>query len=79
MSQGYMLCSLPNRMHEVGHNASVCKTKPDSDRKREFKETKYVEVDEEDTDDDEVLGIFTAKDSGKDGRTPGDAHQSMCQ
>ena len=56
---------------KVGHYASVCKTKPSSDRKREFKETKYVEeVVEEDTDDDEVLGIFTAKDSGKDGRTP---------
>ena len=65
---------------KVGHNASVCKTKPSSDsasvnkpsgRKRDFGETKYVEeVVEEDTDGDEALGIFTAKDSGKDGRTP---------
>ena len=55
----------------MGHYASACKTKPSSDRKREFNETKYVEeVVEEDTDDDEVLGIFTAKDSGKDGCTP---------
>ena len=65
---------------KVGHYASVCKTKPSSDsvsgnkpsgRKRDFAETKYVEeVVEEGTDDDEVLGIFTAKDSEKDGRTP---------
>ena len=65
---------------KVGQNASVCKTKPSSGsasvnkpsgRKRDFGETKYVEeVVEEDTDGDEALGIFTAKDSRKDGRTP---------
>ncbi|KAL9967179.1 hypothetical protein ACROYT_G025356 [Oculina patagonica] len=39
--------------------------------KQEFGETKFVEeVVEEDTEDDEVLGIFTVKDSGKAGRTP---------
>jgi len=61
----------------VGHHTSVCKTKPSNDsatgnkssgRKREPGETKYLEeVVEEDTDDDEVLGIFAAKDFGKDG------------
>ena len=64
---------------KVGHYASVCKTNPSSHsasgnkssrRKSKFGETKFVEeMVEEDTDDDEVLGIFTAKDSGKVGRT----------
>ena len=64
----------------MGHYASVCKTKPSNDsatgnkssgRKKEFQETKYLEeVAEEDMEDDEVLGIFAAKKSGKDGLTP---------
>ncbi len=65
---------------KVGHYASACKINPgsrsasgnkSSGRKGKFGETKFVEeVVEEDTDDNEVLGIFTAKDSGKVGRTP---------
>ena len=64
----------------MGHYASVCKTKPSNDsatvnkssgRKKEFGETKYLEeVVQEDMEDDEVLGIFAAKKSGKDGHTP---------
>jgi len=64
----------------VGHYASVCKTKPNNEsatgnkssgRKRELEETKYLEEGvEEDMKDDEVLGIFAAKDSGKEGHTP---------
>ncbi|KAL9976941.1 hypothetical protein ACROYT_G014288 [Oculina patagonica] len=60
---------------KVGHYASACKINPgsrsasgnkSSGRKGKFGETKFVEeVVEEDTDDNEVLGIFTAKDSGK--------------
>ena len=65
---------------KVGHYASVCKTKPSNDSatenkssggKKEFGETKYLEeVVEEDMEDGEVLGIFAAKKSGKDGLTP---------
>jgi len=65
---------------KVDHYASVWKTNPgsysasgnkSSGRKSKFGETKFVEeVVGEDTDDDEVLGIFTAKGSGKVGRTP---------
>ena len=41
-----------------------------SGKKKEFGETKYLEeVVEEDIEDDEVLGIFAARDSGKDGHT----------
>lgn len=63
-------------VYKGGHYASVCKTNPGSHsasgnksngRKSKFGRVK--EVVEEDTDDDEVLGIFTAKDSGKIGRT----------
>ena len=63
----------------MGHYASVCKTKPSNDSatvnksscKKEFGETKYLEeVVQEDMEDDEVLGIFAAKRSGKDGHTP---------
>ena len=64
----------------MGHYASLCKTKPGNDsatgnrssgRKKGLGETKYLEeVVDEDTEDDEVLGIFAAKDSGKNGRTP---------
>ena len=64
----------------MGHYASVCKTKPSNDsatghrsngRKKGLGETKYLEeVVDEDTEDDEVLGIFAAKDSGKNGHTP---------
>ena len=63
----------------MGHYAGVCKTKPSndsetgnksSDTKRALGETKYLEeVVEEDTEDDEVLGIFAANDSAKDGHT----------
>ena len=63
----------------MGHYASVCKTKPSNDsatgnklsgRKKEFGETKYLEeVVEEDMEDDEVLGFFAVKKSGKDGHT----------
>ena len=64
----------------MSHYASVCKTKPSNDlatgnkssgREKEFGETKYLEeVVEEDMEDDEVLGIFAAKKSGKNGHTP---------
>ena len=64
----------------MGHHAGVCKTKDSNDsatgnkssgRKRGLGETKYLEeVVEEDTEDDEVLGFFAAKDSGKNGHTP---------
>ena len=64
----------------MGHYASVYKTKPSNDsttgnkssgRKKEFGETKYLEeVVQEGMGDDEVLGIFAAKKSGKDGHTP---------
>ena len=78
---------------KVGHYPSVCKTNPgsysasgnkSSGRKSKFGETKFVEeVVEEDTDDDEVLGIFTVKDSGKVGRTPIHVsvmlHQKSCK
>lgn len=72
--------SVCRKCKKVGHYASVCETKHSSDSatehkssgtKKEFRETKYVEVVEEDTDDDDVvLGIFKAKDSGNDGHTP---------
>ena len=72
--------SVCTKCKKVGHYASVCKTKPSNDsatgnklsgRKKEFAETKYLqEVVEEDMEDDEVLGIFAAKNSGKDGHTP---------
>ncbi|CAH3040403.1 unnamed protein product [Pocillopora meandrina] len=60
---------------KVGHYASVCQTKPSNDsttanksvgRKRGPGKTKYLEVVKEETEDDEVLGIFAVKDSGKD-------------
>ena len=64
----------------MGHYASVYKIKPSNDsatrnkssgRKRELVETKCLEeVVENDMEDDVVLGIFTAKDSEKDGHTP---------
>ena len=63
----------------MGHYASVCKTKPSNDsatgnkssgKKKEFGETKYLEeVVEDEMENDEVLGIFAAKKSGKDGHT----------
>lgn len=40
-------------------------------RRQEPETTKYVEeLDVDDTGDDEVLGLFTAEESGKEGRTP---------
>ena len=60
--------SVYTKYKKVGHYASVVTTKPSNDsatgnkssgRKRELGETKYVEeVVEEDTEDDEILGIF---------------------
>ena len=68
----------------MGDYARVCKKKPSNDsatgnksggRKRGLGETKYLEeVVEEDTEEDEVLGIFAAKDSGKM-----DTLQFLCQ
>ena len=72
--------SVCTKCKKVGHYASICKTKPSHDsatgnkssgKKKEFGETKYLdEVVEEEMEDDEVLGIFAAKKSGKDGHTP---------
>ena len=72
--------SVCTKCKKVGHYANVCKTKPSNDsatgnrssgRKKGLGETKYLEeVVDEETEDDEVLGIFAAKDSGKNGRTP---------
>lgn len=72
--------SVYTKCKKVGLYASVCKIKPgndsatgnkSSDRKRELLETKCLEeVVEDDMEDDVLLGIFTAKDSGKDGHTP---------
>lgn len=63
---------------KVGYYVSVCKINFGSylvfgnklsGRKSKFGEIKFVEeVVEEDIDDDEVLGIFIAKDFGKVGR-----------
>ena len=63
----------------MGHYASVWKMKPSNDsatrnksncENRGLGETKYLEeVVEDDTEDDEVLGIIAAEDSGKDGHT----------
>ena len=68
-------------LYEVSESGSLCKCMQEetrsndlatgnksSDRKGELGETKYLEeVVKEDMGDDEVLGIFVAKDSGKDG------------
>lgn len=71
--------SVYTKCKKVGLYASVCKIKPSndsatgksSDRKRELLETKCLqEVVEDDMEDDVLLGIFTAKDSGKDRHTP---------
>ena len=72
--------SVCTKCKKVGHYASVWRTKPSNDSatgnkssgtKKEFGETKYLEeVVEEDMEDAEVLGIFAAKKSGKDGHTP---------
>ena len=72
--------SVCTKCKKVGHYASVCKTKPSSEsattnkssgRKKGFGETKCLEeMVEEDKEDDEVLGIFAAKDSVKNGHTP---------
>ena len=63
----------------MGHYASVCKTKPCNESatgnkshggKGKLEGTKNLEGKVgEDIKDDEVLGIFAAKDSGKDGHT----------
>ena len=64
---------------KVGHYASVCQTKPSNDsttanksigRKKGPGKIKYLEVVKEETEDDEVLGIFAVKDSGKDEHIP---------
>ena len=67
----------------MSHCAIVCKTKRSNDsatwkkssgRKKEFGETKYLEeVFDEDIEDDEVLGIFAAKNSRKD------VHKTLAQ
>ena len=73
---GQTVCSKCNK---VGHFAAVCKTKPGSNavggnslssRRREPEVAKYVEEVVVDETDDEVLGLFTAEESGKEGRLP---------